>query len=149
MMVGGRKWGAIRSWQIGTFASVPNGPFDPASTRKELGGTERSRRFDPVSGSELAYMMLIQGLRLDLAEGLRGRVGWLFALSDKQMTVAITSMHDESANDWTVENLAERAGMSRSTFALRFKQTVGVSPMEYLTCRRMLLVSCGQNRAYH
>jgi transcriptional regulator GlxA family with amidase domain len=94
-------------------------------------------------------MMLIQGLRLDLAEGLRGRVGWLFALSDKQMTVAITSMHDESANDWTVENLAERAGMSRSTFALRFKQTVGVSPMEYLTRRRMLLVSCGQNRAYH
>jgi len=29
--------------------------------------------------------------------------------------------------------------MSRSTFALRFKETVGVSPMEYLTRWRMLL----------
>jgi AraC-like DNA-binding protein len=29
--------------------------------------------------------------------------------------------------------------MSRSTFALKFKQTVGASPMEYLTRWRMLL----------
>jgi len=40
-------------------------------------------------------------------------------------------MHDEPAHDWTVEELARRAGISRSTFALRFKATVGVSPMEY------------------
>jgi hypothetical protein len=82
---------------------------------------------------QLAYTMLVQGLRLHLAEGLRGRIGWLFALSDKQMNGAITSIHDEPAHDWTVEELGQRAGMSRSTFALRFKETVGVSPMEYLT----------------
>jgi len=35
--------------------------------------------------------------------------------------------------------LAERAGMSRSTFALKFKETVGKSPMDYLTRWRMLL----------
>jgi AraC-like DNA-binding protein len=35
--------------------------------------------------------------------------------------------------------LAERGGMSRSTFALRFKEMVGESPMEYLTRWRMLL----------
>jgi AraC-like DNA-binding protein len=52
----------------------------------------------------LAWMMLIQSLRLHLAEGL-----------------------------------AECAGMSRSTFALKFKQTVGKTPMEYLTNWRMLL----------
>jgi len=65
--------------------------------------------------------------------------GWLFALSDKQISVAISSMHDEPARAWTVEELGQRAGMSRSTFALRFKETVGVSPMEYLTRWRMLL----------
>jgi AraC-like DNA-binding protein len=48
-------------------------------------------------------------------------------------------MHDEPARDWTVEELGQRAGVSRSTFALRFKETVGVSPMEYLTRWRMLL----------
>jgi len=35
--------------------------------------------------------------------------------------------------------MAERAGMSRSTFSLKFKETVGTSPMEYLTNWRMIL----------
>ena len=47
-------------------------------------------------------------------------------------------MHDDPAHGWTIQKLAERAGMSRSTFALKFKQTVGESPMEYLTRWRML-----------
>lgn len=87
----------------------------------------------------LAYMMLIQALRLHLAEGLKGGVGWLFALADKQMSAAINSMHGDPAHGWTIQNLAECAGMSRSTFALKFKQTVGKTPMEYLTNWRMLL----------
>jgi AraC-like DNA-binding protein len=87
----------------------------------------------------LAFMMLVQALRLHLAEGSRGGVGWLFALADKQMSAAINSMHGEPAHGWTIQKLAERAGMSRSSFALKFKQTVGASPMEYLTRWRMLL----------
>jgi AraC-like DNA-binding protein len=87
----------------------------------------------------LAYMMLVQALRLHLAAGLKGGVGWLFALADKQMTAAISSIHDDPAHGWTLQELAERAGMSRSTFALKFKETVGDSPMEYLTRWRMLL----------
>jgi AraC-like DNA-binding protein len=55
------------------------------------------------------------------------------------MSAAISCMHNEPTHDWTVEELARRATMSRSTFALRFKATVGVSPMEYLTRWRMLL----------
>lgn len=87
----------------------------------------------------LSYMILVQALRLHLAEGLRGGVGWLFALADKQMSAAIHAMHDDPAHRWTLQELAGRAGMSRSTFALRFKQTVGESAMEYLTRWRMLL----------
>ena len=87
----------------------------------------------------LAYMMLVQALRLHLEEGSRGGVGWLFALADKQMSAAIQSMHDDPAHRWTLQKLAERVGMSRSIFALKFKETVGASPMEYLTRWRMLL----------
>jgi AraC-like DNA-binding protein len=87
----------------------------------------------------LAYMMLVQALRLHLAEGLKGGVGWLFALADRQMSAAITSMHDDPAHRWTLQELAGRAGMSRSTFALKFKATVGVSPIDYLTRWRMLV----------
>jgi AraC-like DNA-binding protein len=87
----------------------------------------------------LAYMMLVQALRLHLEEGLRGRVGWLSALADTQMSAAIQSMHDDPAHPWTLQKLAARVGMSRSIFALKFKETVGTTPMEYLTRWRMLL----------
>ncbi len=86
----------------------------------------------------LAHLMLVQALRLHLAEGLKGGVGWLFALADKQMGAAINAMHEDAAHGWTLHELAERAGMSRSTFALKFKETVGASPMDYLTRWRML-----------
>ena len=87
----------------------------------------------------LAHMMLIQALRLHLVEGKGGGVGWLFALADKQMGTAITLMHDDPGYRWTLQVLAERVGMSRSTFALKFKETVGATPIEYLTRWRMLL----------
>jgi AraC-like DNA-binding protein len=89
----------------------------------------------------LAHMMLVQALRLHLAEEPRGGVGWLFALADKQMGAALGAMHEDPAHAWTLQELAERIGMSRSTFALKFKATVGTSPMEYLTRWRMLLAA--------
>lgn len=99
---------------------------------------------DPRPGSflvvqQLALMMLIQALRLHLSEGIQGGVGWLFALADQQMSAAMHALHDDPAHPWTLQKLAERAGMSRSVFALKFKRTVGSSPMEYLTRWRMLL----------
>src|SRR5271167_4271709 len=63
----------------------------------------------------LAHMLLVQALRLHLAEGLSGGVGWLFALANKQMSAAISAMHEDLAHGWTLQELAERAGMSRST----------------------------------
>jgi len=99
---------------------------------------------DPKPGGflvaqQLATMLLVQALRLHLAAGVRGGVGWLFALADPQMSAAITAMHDDPAHRWTIQELAERAVMSRSTFALKFKQTVGSSPMDYLTRWRMMV----------
>ena len=87
----------------------------------------------------LAHLMLVQALRLHLSEGPRGGVGWLFALADRQMAAAISAMHADPAHRWTLQALAAAAGMSRSTFALKFKKTVGVSPLDYLTRWRMLL----------
>ena len=93
----------------------------------------------PLVTQQLAYVILVQVLRLHLSEGLRGGAGWLFALSDKQMSAAISSIHGEPGHDWTVEELARHVAMSRSAFASRFKETVGTSPMEFLTRWRMLV----------
>jgi len=87
---------------------------------------------------QLACMMLVQALRLHLEGGGSG-VGWMFALTDKQLSLAMNAMHENPAHRWTLQTLAERAGMSRTIFTLRFKKTVGSSPMEYLTRWRMLL----------
>jgi AraC-like DNA-binding protein len=38
------------------------------------------------------------------------------------MAPAITAMHDDPAHRWTLAALAERAGMSRTVFTLRFKE---------------------------
>jgi AraC-like DNA-binding protein len=89
----------------------------------------------------LAHMMLVQALRLGQAEELSENVGWLFALADKQLAASINAMHEDPAHRWTLGELAGRAGMSRSIFALKFKKKVGASPMDYLMRWRMLLAA--------
>jgi AraC-like DNA-binding protein len=118
---------------------------DKAAMRGSLERLMQELR-EPQPGSflvaqHLAYMMLIQALRLHLSEGLKGGVGWLFALADKQMSAAITAMHDDPTHRWTVQTLAQSAGMSRSIFAQKFKDTVGEPPMEYLLRWRMTLAA--------
>jgi AraC-like DNA-binding protein len=118
---------------------------DKAAMRWSLERMREELR-DPQPGSsliaqQLAYMMLIQALRLHLADAASAGPGWLSALSDKHMNIAIASMHNDPGYPWTLQSLAERVGMSRSVFALRFRETVGATPMEYLTRWRMLLAA--------
>jgi AraC-like DNA-binding protein len=101
---------------------------------------------EPQPGSaliaeHLAQALLIEALRLHLAEHSRKNTGWLFALADKQMRAVIAAMHAEPGRKWTLEALARVAGMSRSSFAVRFKESVGEPAMDYLTRWRMMVAS--------
>lgn len=90
-------------------------------------------------GQHLAQMMLVEALQLHVADSVKeDGAGWLFAPADKQLSAAITSMHESPGYRWSLQELAERAGISRSIFALRFKEKVGTSAIEYLTRWRML-----------
>jgi AraC-like DNA-binding protein len=106
----------------------------------------REELCDPQLGGSLvaqhlAYIMLVQALRLYLQSEATNGVGWLFALADPPMRAAIMCMHDEPGHHWTLQELAHRVGMSRTVFAQRFKERVGMTSMEYLTYWRMLLAS--------
>jgi AraC-like DNA-binding protein len=57
------------------------------------------------------------------------------------MRIALTSMHREPARAWTLQDLAHSTGMSRTAFAQVFKQSVGKSPMHYLTHWRMTVAA--------
>lgn len=101
---------------------------------------------DPQPGGtlmagHLAQTLLIEALRLHLAERSPHSAGWLFALADKQMRAVISAMHADPARRWTLADLARVGGMSRSSFAVRFKETVGESAMEYLTRWRMMVAA--------
>ncbi|WP_129955370.1 helix-turn-helix transcriptional regulator [Rahnella sp. PD4] len=57
------------------------------------------------------------------------------------MRAVINAMHEAPDAKWTLQKLAGQAAMSRTTFALRFKEFVGLSPMDYLTRWRMTLAA--------
>ena len=106
----------------------------------------REELHDPQPGGslitqQLACMMLVQALRLHLNDQAGNSRGWLRALADKHMGVAIASLHNEPGRQWTLQLLSERVGLSRSILALRFREIVGTTPMEYLTRWRMLLAA--------
>ncbi|MFT3770978.1 MAG: AraC family transcriptional regulator [Minicystis sp.] len=96
----------------------------------------------PIVVSRLADILLVQVIRAYHASGASGAVGWLSAIGDPQIGAALRAMHRDVAHPWSVEALAAVAGMSRSAFALRFKQLVGQTPLEYLTRWRMYKVGC-------
>ncbi len=87
--------------------------------------------------NRLAEVVFIQLIR-SWIETREGRDScWLHALTDPQLAGALEAIHAEPAARWTLESLATRARMSRSSFAARFKDVVGETPMEYVTRWRM------------
>ena len=56
---------------------------------------------------------------------------------DPQLGTTLSAIHERVNTPWTVESLAETAGMSRSAFAARFKELLGETPLEYVTGWRM------------
>jgi AraC-like DNA-binding protein len=101
-----------------------------------------SEMAEQVPGSEvvatrLAEVLFIQALRAHIASGPERDKGWLRAIFDPQVGAALSAIHDSVNTPWTVESLAEAATMSRSAFAVRFKELLGQTPLEYVTEWRM------------
>ncbi|WP_025135353.1 AraC family transcriptional regulator [Achromobacter sp. DH1f] len=89
----------------------------------------------------LGHIMLVQVLRRYLAQDGDDAPSWLLAVSDPRIGAVIQAIHADPARAWTVETLADVAGVSRSTLALRFKQKAGVAPLEYVSRWRMRLAA--------
>lgn len=88
-----------------------------------------------MAGS-LANIVLINILRAYSSSEARPD-GWLGALSDPKIGRALEAIHSDIARRWRVEDLASYVGMSRTTFAERFRERVGTPPLEYVTNWRM------------
>jgi len=57
----------------------------------------------------------------------------LAGLADPRLKKALSAIHERPEFDWTIEELAKEAGMSRARFAAHFRETTGTTPLDYLT----------------
>lgn len=80
----------------------------------------------------LFEVLLIELLRLTVARG-EEVTGFLRGLGHPRLGKVLTAIHADPARAWSLESMAEEAGMSRSTFATTFRQQVGETPGDYLT----------------
>jgi AraC-like DNA-binding protein len=87
--------------------------------------------------ARLADVLVIQAIRAWVERDPAALGGWLGALRDPQIGLAISLMHRDPAQSWSLESLAAKAAMSRSSFAARFTQLVGEPAMRYLARWRM------------
>lgn len=63
--------------------------------------------------------------------------GVLAALADKALSKVVAAIHKAPGARWSVDKLAEQAGMSRSAFAKYFQRVTDMTPMQYVTRWRM------------
>lgn len=98
---------------------------------------ERPGRAAVVSG--LTQLLFVQTLRAYLAHAPDSDEGWLKGFGDQQLAIVLSSIHGEPSRNWGLEELARKAGMSRTSLAVRFREMMGVPPLAYLTQWRMYL----------
>ena len=98
--------------------------------------TAELRPGSTLARTNLAALVLVQALRVHLANAPQPE-GWLGAMTDARIGTALSRMHADIAQPWTVERLARTASMSRTAFALRFKALTGSTPLDYLGGWRM------------
>jgi AraC-like DNA-binding protein len=66
---------------------------------------------------------------------------WSSAMQDPHIARALACIHDKPADNWTLQSLADVAGLSRSAFARHFRESVGEPPCTYLTKWRLGLAA--------
>lgn len=87
----------------------------------------------------LAQLLFVQTLRAYVMQSPTSDGGWLKALGDRRLAPALAALHAEPGRAWNLEDLANEAGMSRTSFVVHFREVMGVPPLTYLTNWRMRL----------
>ncbi|AOT08053.1 AraC family transcriptional regulator [Pseudoalteromonas luteoviolacea] len=84
----------------------------------------------------LTEVLVIQLLRWHVNTQHSG-TGYFRALADTRLSLALSLIHKQPAQAWTVERMAHSVGMSRSAFANLFHEIIGMTPLSYLSQWRM------------
>lgn len=97
------------------------------------------RRCGRVAVVERLFEVVMVQILRQLMESGQVQGGLLSGLSHPRLRHALVAMHEDPAREWTLDGLAQAAGMSRSVFATVFRETVGSTPGQYLQAWRIAL----------
>jgi AraC-like DNA-binding protein len=126
------------------IASLPEPLVLPLDALPELAPTLQllfTEAFADSPGRQAAIDRLFEYLFvLLIRSAMNARLigsGILMGLSDSRLSRAIEAMHQRPETSWSLEQLAQSAGMSRARFAVHFRKIVGMTPFDYLTDWRL------------
>ncbi|MEV7976699.1 AraC family transcriptional regulator [Streptomyces sp. NPDC086519] len=107
-----------------------------------------SEVIEPREGADVIVRALLDMLLLyilrtwhDKQASHHKTTGWAAALRDPATASALQAIHADPARQWTVEELAAHAGLSRPALARRFTALLGQPPSSYLTWWRMTIAA--------
>ncbi|MHB1587960.1 MAG: AraC family transcriptional regulator [Acidiferrobacteraceae bacterium] len=89
----------------------------------------------------LTELMFVELLRKHMRTLSGDEVGWFAALNDPVVGAALRYLHMAPLEDWSVERLARKVGVSRTALAARFNHLLAKPPMQYLTGWRLQLAA--------
>lgn len=85
----------------------------------------------------VAELFFVQMLRVHMRK-MNQSNGFMAALSDPHIGVALNLIHTETDQKWTVDSLCKVSAMGRTAFTQKFVDMVGDTPKSYLTNTRLI-----------
>ncbi|MGH9659065.1 MAG: cupin domain-containing protein, partial [Bryobacteraceae bacterium] len=91
--------------------------------------------------AKLSEALFIDTLRRYVASLPEQQIGWLAGTRDPIVGKSLSLLHSRIAQRWTIADLADEVGISRSALAERFTRYLSEPPMTYLTRWRLQLAA--------
>jgi AraC-like DNA-binding protein len=89
----------------------------------------------------LMELLFVEALRRHIGRLPADAGGWFAALNDPVVGRTLQLLHSDPARHWTVEQIADQVGSSRTVLAERFKALLGRPPIDYAASWRIQLAA--------
>ena len=127
----------LRAFPPAFVVRPPEGPARSWFNASIEYALEETSKGGAIRTTKLPELLLVEILRLHLANAPAAEHGWLAAVRDPQLAPAMMAVHAAPERKWTVDDLASEAAVSRSSLDRRFREVLGLSPMRYVNEWRM------------
>jgi AraC-like DNA-binding protein len=87
--------------------------------------------------AKISELMFLHAVRQYIDSLPEESTGWLAGLRDRHVGAALRAMHAQPAQPWTLDSLGREAGLSRTAFATRFVEVMGMPAIQYLSKWRL------------